>query len=108
MTNGGVGYTSAPSVVFTSSSGSGATATATISNGAVTSVTVTNSGTGYTQPPAISFVGGAGHDAAAVSFIETNIDKAADSFADNNAFKEESVGVINFDESNPFGEINNA
>jgi hypothetical protein len=108
MTNGGVGYTSVPTVTFTSSSGSGATATATISNGAVTSVTVTNSGTGYTQPPAISFVGGGGHDAAADVVIETNIDKAADSFADNNTFKEESVGVINFDESNPFGEINNA
>jgi hypothetical protein len=108
MTNGGVGYTSVPTVTFTSSSGSGATATATISNGVVTSVTVTNSGTGYTQPPAISFVGGGGHDAAADVVIETNIDKAADSFADNNTFKEESVGVINFDESNPFGEINNA
>ena len=112
ITNSGVGYTSTPTVVFTSSSGTGATGTAVKGTGAnankIIRVDITNPGTGYTQPPAISFVGGGGQDAAAVAVIETNIDKAADSFADNNTFKEESVGVINFDESNPFGEINNA
>jgi len=112
ITNSGSGYTSVPTVTFASSSGTGAAGTAVRGTGAnankIIRVDITNPGTGYTQPPAVSFVGGGGQDAAAVSLIETNIDKAADSFADNNTFKEESVGIINFDESNPFGEINNA
>lgn len=37
----------------------GARATATITNGVVTSVTVTNAGFGYTMPPIIRFYGGA-------------------------------------------------
>jgi hypothetical protein len=112
ITNSGSGYTSVPTVTFTSSSGIGAAATAVLGTGSnagkVIAVNLTNGGSGYKQPPVISFVGGGGTNAAAVTIIETNIDKAADSFADNNTFKEESVGVINFDESNPFGEINNA
>lgn len=112
MTNQGSGYTSVPTVVFTSSSGKDAAATAVRGTGAnankIIRVDITNPGTGYTQPPVISFVGGGGANAAATVVIETNIDKAADSFADNNSFKEESIGVINFDEANPFGEIDNA
>lgn len=112
MTNQGSGYTSVPTVVFTSSSGRDAAATAVRGTGAnankIIRVDITNPGTGYTQPPVISFVGGGGANAAATTVIETNIDKAADSFADNNSFKEESIGVINFDEANPFGEIDNA
>ena len=84
------------------------TAQAVSTAGKVVAINLTNGGSGYTQPPAISFVGGDGQDAAAVAVIGTNIDKAADSFTDNNTLKQESVGVINFDESNPFGEINNA
>ena len=112
MDNQGSGYTSVPTVVFTSSSGKDAAATAVRGTGAnankIIRVDITNPGTGYTQPPVISFVGGGGANAAATAVIETNIDKAADSFADNNSFKEESIGVINFDEANPFGEIDNA
>jgi hypothetical protein len=111
MTNNGSGYTSAPQVTFVSSSGSGATATAVLGTGStagkVVSVTVTNGGTGYQTPPAISFIGGGGINAAANSTIEVDIDKPS-SFGDNNKFKDESVDVINFDESNPFGEINRA
>jgi FtsP/CotA-like multicopper oxidase with cupredoxin domain len=55
---GGKGYTSAPTVVISDSTGKGATATATVSGGAVTSVTVTNGGSGYTSHPVISFSGG--------------------------------------------------
>jgi hypothetical protein len=112
MTNQGSGYTSVPTVVFTSSSGVGAAGTAVRGTGATANkiirVDITNPGTGYQVAPIISFVGGGGINAAATCTIETNIDKAADSFADNNSFKKESVNVINFDESNPFGEINNA
>ena len=111
VTSNGSGYTSAPTVTFTSSSGRGATATAVLGTGQtadkVIAVNITNPGTGYTQAPVISFIGGGGTNAAAVSVIEANIDKS-ESFGDNNKFKTQSVDVINFDESNPFGEINNA
>ena len=55
---GGAGYSSAPTVVFSGGGGSGATATATESGGAVTAITLTNPGTGYTSAPTISFTGG--------------------------------------------------
>ena len=49
VTNGGSGYTSAPTVSILGGGGSGATATATVSGGVVTGVTVTSGGTGYNQ-----------------------------------------------------------
>jgi PKD repeat protein/FtsP/CotA-like multicopper oxidase with cupredoxin domain len=55
---GGIGYTSAPKVTITDSSGTGATATATVSGGTVTLVTVDNGGTGYSNTPAVQFSGG--------------------------------------------------
>ena len=51
--------------------------------------------------------GGGGTGCIATAEIAIDIDKT-DSFGDNNKFKAESANVINFDESNPFGEINNA
>ena len=62
ITDGGSGYSSAPTVIITNASGdtdgSGATATATISGGVVDSITITNAGTDYTLDPDISFSGG--------------------------------------------------
>ena len=70
VTNGGSLYTSAPAVSFTPvSGGTGATATATINNGAVTMVNITNLGVGYEAAPLISFSGGGGSGAAANSTI---------------------------------------
>lgn len=75
VSNGGSGYMSAPTVSITGGSGTGATATATISGGIVTSLQITNPGTGYqfsdlpsATPPgslAIAFSGGGGTGAAA-------------------------------------------
>lgn len=65
ITNGGSGYTSAPTVAISGGGGTGATATATVSGGAVTSVTVTASGSGFTSEPTIAFTGGGGTGAAA-------------------------------------------
>jgi hypothetical protein len=76
ITNGGTGYTSAPTVVITPAAGNTptvtATATATISGGAITSITITDNGNGYTSAPTITFTGGSGTGAAAVSYIGGN------------------------------------
>lgn len=57
VNNQGSGYISVPSVTFTSSSGTGATATAVRGTGVninkIVSITVTNAGTGYQTPPVI-------------------------------------------------------
>lgn len=69
ITNGGTGYTSAPTVSVTGGGGSGATVTATVTAGVVTALTVTNRGSGYTSAPTISFSGGGGSGAAATGGI---------------------------------------
>jgi hypothetical protein len=55
VTAGGTGYTSAPTVSFSSGS---AAATATISGSPLSSVTLTGPGSGYTSAPTIAFTGG--------------------------------------------------
>jgi FtsP/CotA-like multicopper oxidase with cupredoxin domain len=52
--NGGSNYTT-PVVVLTGGGGSGATATAKVSNGVLYAVTLTSAGTGYTSAPTVSF-----------------------------------------------------
>ena len=78
VTEGGSGYTSAPTVDI----GGNATATATISNGKVTAVTVTNSGYDYTIPPSIEFIGGGGSGAVAVANM-VYIDNEYNGFKDS-------------------------
>ena len=78
VTEGGSGYTSAPTVDI----GGNATATATISNGKVTTVTVTNSGYDYTIPPSIEFIGGGGSGAVAVANM-VYIDNEYNGFKDS-------------------------
>ena len=112
LTNSGAGYTVAPTVVFTSSSGVGAAATAVLGTGEhadeVVAINITNQGTGYQIAPTISFVGTATRSAEAVAALDIDIKKSSDGFGDNDAFKSEATDVLNFDENNPFGEINNA
>ena len=55
---GGIGYTSAPQVIINDTTGSGATAIATVAGGTVTGVTVINQGSGYSANPVVSFSGG--------------------------------------------------
>ncbi|MEI7852790.1 MAG: Ig-like domain repeat protein [Planctomycetota bacterium] len=52
--SGSSGYLTAPLVTITDTSGTGATATATLKNGVVTAITVTNGGIGYSATPAIT------------------------------------------------------
>jgi len=60
VTNGGSGYTTAPTVTISGGGGSGATATATISAGKVSAITVTNGGSGYITTPTVTLSGGGG------------------------------------------------
>jgi len=57
ITNGGAGYANGTTVNITDSEGfgTGATATATVTNGVITGLTLTNAGSGYQIPPNITF-----------------------------------------------------
>ena len=54
ITGGGSGYTSAPSVTITGGGGTGATATSTITGGAVTAINILSVGSGYTSVPTVT------------------------------------------------------
>ena len=54
VTNGGSGYARAPGINITGGGGFGAMASATISGGVVTGITVTNPGSGYTSTPTVT------------------------------------------------------
>ena len=109
VTSQGSGYTSVPTVSFTSASGIDAAATAVLGSGStagkVIRINITNPGTGYQTAPAVNITGGGGSNAAATASIDINIDKV-NSFGDNNKFKTQSQDVL-FSVTNPFGEIDN-
>lgn len=71
ITAGGTGYTSdpAPTIDFVGGGGTGATATATVSNGAITAITLTAMGSGYTSAPTIEITGGNGTGATATAIV---------------------------------------
>ena len=74
VTAGGSGYTSAPTVTFSApTSGTTATGTATVQNGAVVAVTITNPGSGYTAAPSVTFSGGSGTGAAATAYLASGL-----------------------------------
>ena len=69
VTNGGTGYGSGTGVTFTPTNGGiDAAATASISNGVITSVNITEPGLNYTAAPAVAFTG-SGTNAAATAVI---------------------------------------
>ena len=74
ITNGGSGYTSAPTVTVAAPTGPGvavrATASATVENGVVTAVTILSNGSQYEVVPAVTFAGGGGADAAATAVLD--------------------------------------
>ena len=74
IATGGSGYTSAPTVTITAapSGGTNATATATITNGVVTAITLTNAGAGYKVRPNVTISGGGGTKATAVANLDAN------------------------------------
>lgn len=107
VTNMGSGYTTAPTVVITSSTGYGASAVAVLGTGStadkVVRVDVTNAGSNYQTPPLISFEGGAFITATATANIDIDIDRV-ESYGDNNSFKREASDIV-FSENNPFGDL---
>lgn len=82
VTNGGTGYTSAPSVTLSGGGGSGASATASVSGGVVTSIVLDNPGTGYTSAPTVGFTGGGGSGATATAGFQQATAAVPAQFAD--------------------------
>jgi autotransporter-associated beta strand protein len=60
VTAGGSGFVDTPIVQITGGGGTGATAVANVSAGAVTGITITNPGIGYTSAPTVALLGGMG------------------------------------------------
>ena len=54
IVNGGYGYTTAPTISIVTGSGSQATATAIVLNGAIVAVTMVSNGSGYVSAPAVT------------------------------------------------------
>ena len=72
--NGGSGYTTVPTVtISTADDSTSATATATISGGAVTAITVTGVGASYTTTPTITISGGGGTGAKAYANLNNDL-----------------------------------
>ena len=115
ITNGGSGYSSAPTVAIAApASGVQATATATVSGGAVVSITVTVSGSGYklTDAAAVTFSGGSGSNAAAYavkaiswdSFVEDTTPDASNKagLVINGAYVDTKFGDCSFQPTDHF------
>ena len=73
ITNGGSGYTTAPSATITGTGGSGATVQPVLAPAGVALVTVVNGGTGYTSVPLITFKGGGGAGATGIAVLTATI-----------------------------------
>ena len=75
ITTGGTGYTSAPTITITSAAsdmGSGASATCTVSSGAINTITMVNNGMNYNVLPTITVTGGGGANAVLTpTFLKT-------------------------------------
>ena len=72
ITNGGSGYAAAPTITFNPA---GATATATLTSGVVTAVTITARGTGYNpqSPPTVTFSASPGMTASGIANVAAEI-----------------------------------
>jgi len=97
VTNGGSGYTTAPTVTITGD-GTGATATATIVNGKVESITITNRGIDYSRA-IVTISGGNGHGAAALAVLDGRFGTLRVVYYDSNAERRiinANAGTINY------------
>ena len=90
ISTGGSGYTSAPAVTISAAptGGTNATATSTIFNGVVTSITLSNQGAGYTTAPSVS-IGSApagGVTSTATTTLATSTGKGSSVSIDEGVF----------------------
>jgi hypothetical protein len=69
VTNGGTGYTAAPTVTVTGGNGVGATATALVAGGVVTGVIITSPGSGFVTAPTVTFGAVTGASGAAATAV---------------------------------------
>jgi FtsP/CotA-like multicopper oxidase with cupredoxin domain len=78
LVNGGSGYSATPSVAF---SGGGATAdataTAVVTDGVITDITITDPGAGYTSAPTVTITDATGAGAIAVAALNTEVKMVA-------------------------------
>lgn len=78
ITNGGSSYETSPTVTFAGGGGTGAAATADVTDGVVTAITITNKGNGYTSAPTVGFTGGGGSGATATATVTNPATKTAE------------------------------
>jgi hypothetical protein len=94
--SGGAGYSSIPKIIIYGD-GTGATATAELTNGSITNITIVNQGKNYTQ--AIAVVSGGGGSGAVISPVFSGNVVTLRSFYYNNSIKtilQDNVGQINY------------
>jgi hypothetical protein len=84
VTHGGSGYVKAPTVTITGDDSTTATATATISGGAVTAITVTGVGFGYSTTPTITITGGLDNGATPTDVAKAYVNLGNDLVRDFN------------------------
>jgi hypothetical protein len=102
LTNGGWGYTIAPTVNITGGGGTGATATATLTSGAVTSITIVTAGTGYTSTPIITFTNGVGDTTGHGASAKATLLGGTNTLDDSETIQDESDEFMDFNERDPF------
>jgi hypothetical protein len=99
VTNPGQNYTTTPIVTITGD-GTGATATATIVNGSLQSVTITNRGINYTRAT-VAITGGNGFGATADAIIDARTGSLQTVYYDDLSQKQiinSNAGTINYDD----------
>jgi hypothetical protein len=69
LISGGYGYSSNPAITITGGGGTGAAATAVLTDGVITEINLTSRGTGYTSIPTVTISGGGGANAVAEAVV---------------------------------------
>lgn len=90
VTNGGSGYSAnnLPEITITGGGGSGATAQATVSGGAITAITITDRGAFYTSAPVVTITGsGTGATATAEITVPGDADVSSGDYSSQRNFR---------------------
>ena len=98
VVNGGSGYLASPTVTITGD-GTGATATAKITNGKVESITITNRGINYSRA-IVTITGGSGYGAAGLAILDGRFGTLRAVYYDVSAQRQvinANAGTINYD-----------